>query len=221
MAASLDDGSASGATAVNATDDTTQTLQSFSLDDLAQFTLEKRYSDNASRDFHLFYVGRDNVHEILKYILSRARVSLYLNMFGYDDEELNDILMAKVMDPHVTMLITLQEGGVHAGTLREADGRTEDGLAAVNTHFVIVQSATYPISHSKGFVADDRVGAESSVASVEGTFVVKSDPGGLGYKAQNNKQSVFTDPDTIARFQAELIREHLVAQKGGLSRRSR
>jgi hypothetical protein len=221
MAASLDDGTASDATVVNATDDTTQTLQSFSLDDLAQFTLEKRYSDNASKDFHLFYVGRDNVHEILKYVLSRARVSLYLNMFGYDDEELNGILMAKVMDPHVTMLITLdksQAGGVHERKLLEADQSTEDGLAAFNTHFVIGQSATHQISHTKGFVADSRVGAEGSVnwsVSGEGTFVVESHPGGRGYKAQNNTQSVFTDPDTIARFQAELIQEHLAAQKGG------
>jgi hypothetical protein len=221
MAVSLDDGTASGETVVNATADSTQTLQSFALDDLAQFTLEKRYSDNASRDFHLFYVGRDDVHEILKYVLSRARVSLYLNMFGYDDDELNDILMEKVRDPHVTMLITLdksQAGGVHEKRLLEADQSTEDGLAAFNTHFVIGQSATHQISHTKGFVADGRVGAEGSVnwsTSGEGTFVVMSHPGGAGYKAQNNTQSVFTDPDTIARFQAELIQEHLAAQKGG------
>src|SRR6516162_791375 len=115
MAASLDDGTASGETVVNATADRTQTLQSFSIDDLAEFTLEKRYSDNASKDFHLFYVGRDNVHEILKYVLSRVRISLYLNMFGFDDDELNDILMAKAKDPHVLMMITLdksQAGGV-------------------------------------------------------------------------------------------------------------
>jgi hypothetical protein len=221
MAASLDDGTASGETVVNATADRTQTLQSFSIDDLAEFTLEKRYSDNASRDFHLFYVGRDNVHEILKYVLSRVRVSLYLNMFGYDDDELNDILMAKVMDPHVTMLITLhpgQAGGVHEKKLLEADQSTENGLDAFNTHFVIGQSETYQISHAEGFVADGRVGAEGSVdwsVTGEGTIVVKGHPGGFGYKAQNNTQSVFTDPDTIARFQAELIQEYLAAQKGG------
>ena len=39
--------------------------------------------------------ARDDVHDIFKYVLSLARVSLYLNMFGFDDQELNDILMAK------------------------------------------------------------------------------------------------------------------------------
>ena len=62
----------------NALGNRSQSLQTFSLLDLQQFTLEKAYSNNASLDFHLFFVGRDDVHDILKYVLSRASVSLYL-----------------------------------------------------------------------------------------------------------------------------------------------
>lgn len=51
-------------------------LQDFKLSELEQFTTEQKFSPNASSDWHLFYVGRDNVHEILKYILSRVNVSL-------------------------------------------------------------------------------------------------------------------------------------------------
>src|SRR5579871_5813514 len=50
----------------NAINSETTTLQTFTLDELAQFTKEGAYSTNASNDVHLFYVGRDNVHEILK-----------------------------------------------------------------------------------------------------------------------------------------------------------
>lgn len=169
-------------TVINPTADPTKTLQSFTQDDLAQFTLEQRYSDNPSNDFHLFYVGRDDVHEILKYILSRARVLLYLNMFGCDDGELNTILMEKAKDPNVTMLVTLDEsqaGGKRERQLIELDQSTEDGLAAFNTHFAIGQSATHQISQTKGFVADGKVGAEGSTnwsASGEGTFVVTDIP---------------------------------------------
>jgi hypothetical protein len=85
----------------NAVGDPTQSLQTFNLLELQQFTLEKSYSPSASKDFHLFYVGRDDVHELLKYVLSRVSVSLYLNMFGYDDDELNSILLAKAMDPNI------------------------------------------------------------------------------------------------------------------------
>jgi hypothetical protein len=202
--------------ASNAVGDPSQSLQAFDLLDLQQYTQEKAFSPTASKDFHLFFVGRDDVHDILKYVLSRVRVSLYLNMFGYDDAELNDILMAKVLDPNVTMLITLdksQAGGKHEKALIDADRQHE--LAAFNTHFAIGQSSTHQISHTKGFVADGKVGGEGSVnwsASGEGTFVVTGKPGGSGYKAQNNTHTIFTDPDSVNRFQTELIAEHMTAE---------
>ena len=45
-------------------------------------------------------------------------------------------------------------------------------------------------------------------AAVGGTF----DPKAKGFRAQNNTQSIITDQDTIGRFTAELIAEHMVAQ---------
>lgn len=215
--------------------DPTKSLQTFDLLDLQQYTQEQVYATSASKDFHLFYVGRDDVHDILKHILSRVSVSLYLNMFGYDDDELNDIIMTIAHDPTVTMLITLdksQAGGAHEKALLASD--VAKNPAAFNTsittgaqmanldakQFVIGESATHQISHTKGFVADGRVGAEGSTnwsSSGEGTFVVAGRAGGAGYKAQNNTQSVFTDPDTVSRFSSELVREHVAAavQAGG------
>ena len=202
----------------NASGDNAQSLQTFNLLDLQQYTREKAYSPNASKDFHLYFAGRDDLHDILKHVLSRASVSLYLNMFGYDDEELNDIVMQKAMDPHITVLITLDKS--------QAGSKTEKALlaadfaknpSAYNTHFVVGESATHQISHTKGFVADGLVGGEGSTnwsRSGEGIFIIGStQPAGVGYKAQNNTQSIFTDPDTINRFQAELIAEHLAAQQ--------
>jgi hypothetical protein len=203
-------------TPANALDSTAASLQTFDLLDLQQYTREKSYSANASKDFHLFYVGRDDVHEILKHVLSRVTISLHLNMFGFDDDELNDILMQKARDPHVMMMITLdksQAGGVHEKKLLQSDIAKDP--VAFNTYFVVGQSETRQISHTKGFVADAKVGGEGSTnwsTSGEGKFVVKGQPGGKGYKAQNNTQSIFTDPDTISRFQSELIAEHMAAR---------
>ena len=202
--------------ASNALGDPTQTLQTFTLMELQQYTREKTYSTSASRDFHLFYVGRDDVHDILKHVLSRVSVSLYLNMFGYDDAELNDILMAKALDPHVTMMITLdqsQAGGQHEKALLSSD--IAKYPKQYNTYFVVGQSATHQITHTKGFVADGKVAGEGSTnwsTAGEGTFVVTGQPGGAGYKAQNNTQTIIIDPDSISRFQAELIAEHMAAR---------
>ncbi len=160
------------------------------------------------------------MHDILKYVLSRVTVSLYLNMFGYDDKELNDILMAKALDSKVTMLITLDKS--QTGTKTEAALLPADkahNLSAFNTHFVVGNSSTGQISHTKGFVADGRVAAEGSTnwsISGEGVFVLTGTPGGPGYKAQNNTQSVITDQDTVTRFAAELIAEHMAAQHASL-----
>ena len=193
-------------------------LQSFQLSDLDGYLMEGQASPRASADFRLLYVGRDNVHEALKHVLSRVTVSLYLNMFGYDDDELNTLVMGIVHNPNITCLITLdksQAGGVHERRLLESDAAAAP--IAFNTHFVIGQSATHQISHTKGFVADGLVGAEGSTnwsTSGEGTFVVAGKPGGVGFKAQNNTQSFFTCPDAVTRFQAELIAEHVAAQRG-------
>ena len=200
-----------------ATGNPVQSLNGFSLSDLGQFTKEGSYSNNASNDVHLFYVGRDNVHGILKFLLSRAQTSIYLNMFGYDDPELNAILMQKAADTDIAMMITLdksQAGGVAEKLLIAADEKQ----AIFNTHFVIGESATHQISHTKGAVIDGRVAFEGSTNwsnSGEGTFVVggNGQAGGVGYKAQNNTLAVIVDPDTCARFTAELISEHLIAQK--------
>jgi hypothetical protein len=217
----------------NAITDTAASLQRFDLLDLQPYTQEKVFATTASKDFHLFYVGRDDVHDILKHVLSRVSVSLFLNMFGFDDEELNDILMKIALDDTITMLVTLdksQAGGRHEKRLLDAD--REHNLALFNTHvvtkthlheIVIGQSATHQISHTKGFVADGRVAGEGSTNwsdAGEGTFVVKGAPGGPKYKAQNNTQSIITDPDTISRFSAELVAEHLIAQKQALAVRA-
>jgi hypothetical protein len=193
-----------------------QSLQTFNLLELQQYTKEKTYATTASKDFHLFYVGRDDVHDILKYVLSRVSVSLYLNMFGFDDDELNAIIMEKATDPSITVMITLdksQSGGAHEKQLLASD--LANNASAYNTSFVIGESATKQISHTKGFVADGKVAAEGSTnwsGSGEGTFVTITGPGGVGYKAQNNTQSIITDQDTISRFTAELIAEHMSAR---------
>jgi len=76
-------------------------LLTFSLAELEQVTKEGVYASNASRDFHLFYVGRDDVHGILQYLLSRVRTSLYL----------------KLIAEH---FVAVRQGGGLSGTTRKA-----------------------------------------------------------------------------------------------------
>jgi len=67
------------------------TLQHFTLDDLAAYTAEQAFGPTASPDFRVFYVGRDDVHGVLMHLFTRVSLSVKMNMFGYDDDDLNKV----------------------------------------------------------------------------------------------------------------------------------
>jgi hypothetical protein len=194
-------------------------LASFTLADLAPFVSGSVIPANASPHHLLMEVGIDNVHGSIKHVLSRVRKSLYLSMFGFDDDELAAILWGLIDNPAILVMITLdksQASGAHEKALLDRE-RSHD-LAAFNSHVVIGQSATHQIIHSKGFVADGIVGCHGSTnwsASGEGIFVNGDAPGGPNYKAQANTHGWFIDGASLHTMQTTLITQHQIAAKQG------
>jgi hypothetical protein len=195
---------------------TSDTLQTFTLDELAQYTCEGAFGPTASPDFRVFYVGRDDVHGVLVHLYSRVRLSVKMNMFGYDDDELNTILDGLVENPNVMVQVTLdrsQASGAHEKKILASDEANDpSGYAA---DFAVGQSETHQISHTKGGVLDGIVAFEGSTnwsSSGEGTGIslgeAKQHP---GFKAQNNTLAVYVNPYEIAKFSARLDYEHGVA----------
>jgi len=192
------------------------TLQQFSLDDLAVYTAEQAFGPTASPDFRVFYVGRDDVHGVLMHLFTRVTLSIKMNMFGYDDDDLNSVLMGLVQSPSVMVQVTLdksQASGAHEKAILASDtGQDAPGFA---NDFVVGESSTGQISHTKGGVLDGIVAFEGSTnwsSSGEGTGIslvaTKQAP---GFKAQNNTLAVYTNPYEIAKFAARLDYEHAVA----------
>lgn len=185
-------------------------LQTFSLDDLAPFTKEGSFALNDSEDFRVLYVGRDDVHSALKYLLIRCSRNLKMNMFGYDDDELNAIIVSLIDNNDVFVQGTLdksQAGGVHEKKILAGwDPK-------VRASFAIGQSATHQISHTKGGVIDGVVAWEGSTnwsGSGEGT-IIAADGSDTGRKAQNNTCAFFVNPVEVNKFAEELTEEHAVA----------
>jgi hypothetical protein len=182
----------------------------FTLDDLAQFTRERSFDPKDSPDFRVLYVGRDDVHGALKYVLSRCSRSLKMNMFGYDDDELNAIITGLVDNEHVFVQGTLdksQSGGVHEKKILAGWD------PAVRASFAIGQSATHQISHTKGGVIDGVLAWEGSTnwsGSGEGT-ITAPDGSDTGRKAQNNTCAFYVNPIEITKFSTELDEEHAIA----------
>ena len=191
-------------------------LQSFALDDLAQYTREGVFGPTASPDLRMFYVGRDDVHGVLVHLFSRVKLSVKMNMFGYDDDQLNQLLFDLAKDPTVMVQVTLdksQASGVHEKKILASD--IAGDAAAYAADFAVGQSATHQISHTKGGVLDGIVAFEGSTnwsSSGEGTGIslsqAKQHP---GFKAQNNTLAVYVNAYEIAKFSARLDYEHGVA----------
>lgn len=197
--------------------DPTATLHHFRLDDLAPFKRAREFDPRDSTDFRNFYVGRDNVHGVLKYLLARTANSLKINMFGYDDEELDAIIAAQLTNFHVYVQGTLdrsQAGGVHEKKILEA------WTPEMRNSFAIGQSETHQITHTKGGVCDGVVGWNGSTnwsSSGEGTLQ-EDLPEGQKYKAQNNTLTIFTNPAEVHEFSTQLDYEHAIALQQALKR---
>jgi hypothetical protein len=167
-------------------------------------------------DHYLFMVGRDDVHGILHYLIPRETMEFRLNMFGYDDDELNADILGLMQNPNVRVQASLdksQAAGVHERKLIAADVASDPGFY---NSFVILQSATHQISHTKGGVLTGQgLGFEGSTnwsSSGEGTGI-KLDPKATpapGFKAQNNTFLVSANPVFLARFAARLDTEHMI-----------
>ena len=169
------------------------------------------------KDHYLFFVGHDDVHGILHYLIPKETLWLKLNMFGYDDDVLNQDIMDLFKNPSVRVQISLdrsQAGGVHEKTILDAD-RLKDPADFSNS-FCILQSATHQISHTKGGVLTSQgIGFEGSTnwsSSGEGTGIsLKADiRNPAGFKAQANTLLVSTNPIFLTRFSAQLDAEHQI-----------
>jgi hypothetical protein len=167
-------------------------------------------------DHYLFLVGRDDVHGILLRLLTLETMGLKLNMFGYDDDELNAAIIALMENPNVAVQGSLdrsQAGGVHERAILAQNVANDPDFY---NSFVILTSATHQISHTKGgILVAQGLGFEGSTnwsASGEGTGI-KLDPKAIpapGYKAQNNTLLVSANPVFNSRFSARLDVEHQV-----------
>ena len=156
------------------------------------------------------------MHGVLVHLFSRVSLSVKMNMFGYDDDELNGLLMKLAKDPSVMVQVTLdksQAGGKHEHAILTADWSQQREQFAAD--FVVGRSSSGQISHTKGGVLDGIVAFEGSTnwsSSGEGAGIklheAKQDP---GFKAQNNTLSVYVNPYEIAKFSARLDYEHAVA----------
>jgi hypothetical protein len=172
-------------------------------------------------DHYLFFVGRDDIHSILLTLINNEKLEIDFNMFGFDDDTLNEAILNKLKDPSIVVKGTLdksQAGGVHEKKLLSLDETNDPSFL---NSIAIGQSATHQISHTKGAVLVGQgiwfEGSTNWSNSGEGTGIslkanVKNP---VGWTAQNNTLLVSVNLVGLSRFKTQLSAEHLIAQRQG------
>jgi phosphatidylserine/phosphatidylglycerophosphate/cardiolipin synthase-like enzyme len=125
----------------------------FAWDNLATYKAEGRFLDGYPDDQRTFFAPRDNVHGLLVALVGSAQHSIVVNMFGYDDDELNKIIQAKLADQNVYVQMSLdrsQAAGVHEKQILA--GWSNDAFG--NSIAIGTSSVHNAISHLKIVIID-------------------------------------------------------------------
>lgn len=129
------------------------TVAQFDWDGLDQYKAERRFLDGYPSDQRSFFSPRDSIHPMLAALLASAQHSLVLNMYGYDDDELDAIIREKLDSEHVYVQMSLdksQAGGKHEKELLAQ--WSNDGFG--NSIAIGTSSVKHAISHLKVLIVD-------------------------------------------------------------------
>jgi phosphatidylserine/phosphatidylglycerophosphate/cardiolipin synthase-like enzyme len=167
----------------------------FDWDDLGRYKAAGRFLDGYPSDVRTFYSPVDDVHGVLVSLLSSTQNSFVLNMYGYDDDALNDIVLAKLNDEHIYVQMSLDSS--------EAGGKHEQALLAkwqndlIGNSIAIGESTKSAISHMK-------------IVIIDGIYTVRGSTNWSlsGEQKQDNELTIHNNAVIAAETRAELDRNH-------------
>jgi len=167
----------------------------FNWNDLGQYKAGKRFLDGYPSDVRTFFSPVDDVHGMLASLLASTQKSIVLNMYGYDDDELNDIILDKLTNEHIYVQMSLdrtQAGGVHEKQLL---AKWEN--QKVGNSIAIGESTRGAISHMK-------------IVIIDGIYTVRGSTNWslAGEQKQDNELTVHNNAVIAAETRAELDRNH-------------
>jgi phosphatidylserine/phosphatidylglycerophosphate/cardiolipin synthase-like enzyme len=167
----------------------------FSWEDLTQYKQAKRLLDGYPSDVRTFFSPVDDVHAALKALLATAQHSIVLNMYGYDDAELDDIIRAKLASEHIYVQMSLdstQAAGVHEHELLKAWEHEAFGNSIAIGH-----STRGAISHMK-------------IVIIDGVYTIRGSTNWslAGEQKQDNELTIHRNAVVAAETRAQLDRNH-------------
>lgn len=143
----------------------------------------------------------DEVHAALVLLCNSANLSLAAAMYGWDDDQIDDLFRRKLLDQHVPVTLALdksQAGGVHERQILARWAPDQIGNSVV-----IGQSSRHAISHDKMIVLDGQV-----------TVCGSTNLSDSGESKQNNEAVIVFDAvfAAEARARIDVIHNEMHAQ---------
>jgi phosphatidylserine/phosphatidylglycerophosphate/cardiolipin synthase-like enzyme len=165
-------------------------------DELGKYRAEGRFLDGYPDDQRTFIAPRDDIHGLLVALLASAQHSIVVNMFGYDDDELNRIIQGKLADERIYVQMSLdrrQAGDAHEKQILAS----WDNNAFGNSIAIGTSSVHNAISHLK-------------IVIVDGVYTVKGSTNWSlsGEKQQDNELSLSRNAVIAAETRAILDLNH-------------
>jgi phosphatidylserine/phosphatidylglycerophosphate/cardiolipin synthase-like enzyme len=170
-------------------------LPPFDWNDLGRYKAAGRFLDGYPPDVRTFYSPVDEVHLVLRALLASTQKSIVINMYGYDDADLNDIILEKLKDGQVFVQMSLDK--------TQAANKQEKGLLDEWQHDLIGNSIA--IGHStKGAIS------HMKILIVDGIYTVRGSTNWSlgGEEDQDNELTIHNNAVLAAETRAELDRNH-------------
>jgi phosphatidylserine/phosphatidylglycerophosphate/cardiolipin synthase-like enzyme len=188
---------------VTRADGTPVTMINFTLGDLAVFFREGEIAASlmTSNSVQLF-TQRDHAHECLVALHRMTTLSIVDTMFGYDDDELDQLIRDKLDDEHIFVQLSLDKSQSTGAHEKEILAKWSGDAQANSVAVAVGTSAAGAIAHMKAGVLDGRIVFDGS------TNWSASGEGEAGAKAQNNSLVVFDSHPVAARYRTQLDIDH-------------
>ena len=165
-------------------------------DELSRYKAGGRFLDGYPSDERTFFAPRDDVHGLLVAVLGSAQHSIVVNMFGYDDDELNQIIQGKLADENVYVQMSLDRSQASGAHEKEILARWNND-AFGNSIAIGTSSVHNAISHLK-------------IVIVDGVYTVKGSTNWSlsGEQQQDNELSLSRNAVIAAETRAILDLNH-------------
>lgn len=163
-------------------------------EDLGGYRRDPIAHDYPSNLHHLF-APIDRVHEALVALCRASRLSLAAAMYGWDDDEIDQLFRDKLLNEQVPVTLALdktQAAGVHE---KQILARWKPEI--IGNNIVIGRSSKGAISHDKMIVIDGQV-----------TVCGSTNLSGSGESKQNNEAVIVWDPVFAAEARARIDTIH-------------